>query len=121
MSRSAKVYVLALTIGVLTAVCGAWKDTLYEPWDQVKFFRSPLLVLGWAVVLNEVAPTGPVLLVGLAASALERLSTEAWKAVVRKPPSKFNRDGRDSGWLLERMNDPTTWTVPQLSGDILRS
>lgn len=95
---------LALIIGFITASCGAWKDTLFEEFSLLKFFRSPIVILFWAAILSVSYSGSPALLIAAGASALERLSVEAWKAVIRKPPGKFNRVGQDSGWLKERLS-----------------
>jgi len=97
------VFILSIAAGFLVASCGAWKDTLFEPFELRKFFRSPLLVALWALVLFCSYPTRPGVLLVLSACALERLSVEGWKAIIRKPPGKFARPQRDTRWLFKRL------------------
>jgi hypothetical protein len=96
--------VLSLFAGCIVAGCGAWKDTLFEPFSWVKFFRSPLLIFILAAILARIALPSIIILV-LSACALERLLTEGWKAIVRKPPGKF-KGGKDQskGWLRTRLS-----------------
>jgi hypothetical protein len=88
---------------MITASCGAWKDTLFEKFSITKFFRSPIGISAWALILHHFYSLSPSLLVAAAASSLERLTVEGWKAVIRKAPGKFQREGRDSGWLKDRI------------------
>lgn len=92
-----------ILLGILEAVFGAWKDTLFEAFSWKTFFRSPIVVTIWSIVIGLwLFPTAPFFLVGASALGLERFSIEAWKAILRKPPGKFQRNGRDVGWLKER-------------------
>lgn len=91
-------------LGLLIAVTGAWKDTLFEDFDRAKFFRSPLVTEAWYLLLLH-KYEGPLPLVLLSSVALERLTVEGYKALIRKPPAKFNRIGRDDGWLVERLDE----------------
>jgi hypothetical protein len=97
------IFVLSVVAGFLVAICGAWKDTLFEPFKLRKFFRSPLVVTFWALVLFYCYPARPGVLLVLSACALERLSVEGWKAIIRKPPGKFARPERDTRWLSKRL------------------
>lgn len=94
-------------VGLLTALTGAWKDTLWEPFEWKKFLRSPVItaVCGYLLLMvTDAQPTRSYIILFLLSSiGLERLVTEAWKAVLRKMPSKFNRSERDTGWLRERL------------------
>jgi hypothetical protein len=94
----------ALAVGLVVAGCGAWKDTLFEPFEPVKFFRSPVLIVGYAAVLSTFWPKVQREFVVLSSCALERLTTECWKAVVRKPPGKFQLPDQDRGWLIDRLD-----------------
>lgn len=89
--------------GTIVAMMGAWKDTLYEDFEVSKLMRSPLIgtVTGGLIAGTYPKLPGPVLLAS--SIAFERLSVEAWKAAIRKPPGKFARENRDTGWLLERL------------------
>lgn len=91
-------------VGLLTALAGAWKDTLWEPFEWKKFLRSPILTAICGYLLLVTADKQPNMLLFLFASVgLERLVTETWKAVLRTVPSKFRRPERDTGWLRERL------------------
>jgi hypothetical protein len=90
--------------GLLTAIGGAWKDTLYEPFELTKFFRSPTICMFGFIVLWGFYGWDHWVLSMMSASTIERLIVEGWKAIIRHPPGKFQREGRDSGWLKERLN-----------------
>ena len=100
--------------GTLTAVGGAYKDCLYEPFEAIKFVRSPLVCLFWYIIVDRQYPSQPVFLkIGLA-SMLERLSVETYKALIGKMPGKFTNCTcensqcvvqKDRGWMLRRLND----------------
>lgn len=104
-----------LVPGLVTASVGAYKDTLFEEFDPVRFFRSPVIALAWYVAIDRFYRRAPVLLkIGLA-STLERVTVETYKAVIRHPPGKFSNcrcapDGvgclvsKDRGWLLDRLD-----------------
>lgn len=102
MGQTTKVVLGAVILGFLEAACGAYKDTLFEEFDWSKFFRSPILTGISGLVVSQVWKAAPVPLLSIAAVSLERLSVEAWKAVIRQPPGKFNRMDRDTGWAIER-------------------
>lgn len=97
------IYMLGFLLGLVVAACGAWKDTLFEPFSIAKFFRSPVVVELWFLFLLYAYPAYPVPLVLLSSVALERLSVEAYKAVRRQPPGKFKSPTKDRGWLLKRL------------------
>jgi len=95
-----------ILLGFLEATFGAWKDTLFEPFSWKTFFRSPLVISIWAFILGYwIFPEGHYLLIGSSALGMERLTIEAWKAIIRKPPSKFKRSDRDIGWLRARIRN----------------
>lgn len=97
-------------IGLIVAGIGALKDTLWEEFSWLKFFRTPTLiticVVGLMLLLwRQTAPYGflnVIIYVGAAAGA-ERLITDTYKVIRRQKPSKFNRPQRDTGWLKERI------------------
>ena len=101
-----------LVPGVLTALGGAYKDCLFEPFEPLKFWRSPIVSMIWYILIDRWYPTEPVLLKLGLASMLERLSVETYKAVLGKMPGKFNSCScdagkcvlhKDRGWLLRRL------------------
>jgi len=98
--------------GFLTALGGAYKDTLFEPFERQKFFRSPIVAFFWYVMINLVYPTQPVILKLGLASAMERFSVEFYKAIYRPEPGKFKNCTciankcllhKDRGWFLDRL------------------
>ena len=98
--------------GFITASTGAYKDTLFEPFELIKFFRSPIVCFLWYIVIDKQYPTEPVLLKLGLASTLERISVETWKAIYRPEPGKFKscqcvlgecQLQKDRGWFLQRI------------------
>lgn len=96
-------YLLSIIIGFITATCGAWKDTLFEPFSIFKYFRSPIVISLCYLFTIHLYPHSPSLLIAASSSALERLSIESWKAILRKPPGKFMNKDRDTNWLIKRL------------------
>lgn len=99
--------------GFLTAFGGAYKDTLFEPFEPLKFFRSPIVSFIWYVIIDFYYKKEPVLLkIGLC-SMMERLSVETYKAIYRPEPGKFKSCKcinnkcileKDRGWFLDRIS-----------------
>lgn len=100
-------FLLCLFWGFFEASFGAWKDTLFEPFDFLKFFRSPLIVFLSGALFWKLFDHQNVFVLSIAAVSAERLLTEGWKASIRKPPGKFKRNNRDTGWLKERFKNGT--------------
>jgi len=96
-------YFYGFFVGFIIAITGAWKDTLFEKFNIVKFFRSPLLTEFWYLVLLLSLPGQSIVLIMLSAATLERFTTEIYKAVRRQPPGKFKNKHKDSGWVFERV------------------
>ena len=96
-------YVYGLLVGCFIAITGSWKDTLFERFDIVKFFRSPVITEVWYLVLLHFYGSRPLLLILLSSAALERLTVEGYKALRRQPPGKFQSATKDRGWLLQRL------------------
>lgn len=104
--------------GLLTALGGAYKDTLFEEFEPLKFFRSPVISFAWYLVINATYPTQPVLLkIGLC-SMMERLTVETYKALYRPEPGKFKNCScvqgkcvvqKDRGWFLDRIRGKHSW------------
>lgn len=97
------IYIYGFFVGLFIAITGSWKDTLFEEFDKVKFFRSPILTEFWYLVLIFTLPDENIILILLSSATLERFSVEGYKALIRKPPGKFKRPTKDRGWLLERI------------------
>tara|TARA_Y100000591_G_C21570196_1_gene563038 strand:- start:274 stop:621 length:348 start_codon:yes stop_codon:yes gene_type:complete len=98
--------------GFLTAFGGAYKDTLFEPFEPLKFFRSPIVSFIWYIIIDHFYKKQSVILkIGLC-SMMERLSVETYKAIYRPEPGKFKNctcnNGecqliKDRGWFLDRL------------------
>ncbi len=98
--------------GLLTAFGGSYKDTLFEPFEPLKFFRSPIITLIWYLIIDIVYPKQPVILkIGLC-SMMERITVEGYKALYRPEPGKFKNCScvdnkcvlqKDRGWFLDRL------------------
>lgn len=98
--------------GLLTASGGAYKDTLFEEFEALKFWRSPIVSMAWYILIDAAYPTHPVILkVGLC-SMMERLSVETYKAIYKPEPGKFKNcecqqnecvAHKDRGWFLDRI------------------
>lgn len=99
--------------GLLTALGGAYKDTIFEPFEFMKFWRSPILTFIWYLIIDIFYPTQPVILKIGFASMMERLSVETYKAVFNHAPGKFLNCNcvdnkcilqKDRGWFWDRIN-----------------
>jgi len=95
-----KAILISFLLGVIEACFGAWKDTLFEEFKIVTFIRSPIVVVLSCFILLVIFPKEEnFLLIAIASISLERLIIEGYKAVIRKPPSKFKSATKDRGWL----------------------
>jgi len=91
----------ALFIGFVTAALGAIKDSPYEGFKPLTFFRSPAVALIFGSIAAFIFETTNFILLACFASVCERVSIETWKAIIGKKPGKFNwGKNRDRGWLL---------------------
>jgi hypothetical protein len=100
-------YFYGFFVGLFIAATGAWKDTLFEPFSLIKFFRSPLVTEAVYLILlfiyrPYINGFAILALVLLASAALERVVIEGYKALIRQPPGKFKSPTKDRGWLLDR-------------------
>jgi hypothetical protein len=98
--------------GFLTAIGGSYKDTLFEPFEQLKFFRSPIVSFVWYIIINHFYKYDSVILKLGLCSMMERLSVETYKAIYKPEPGKFNNCKcaenkcileKDRGWFLDRL------------------
>jgi hypothetical protein len=100
--------------GLVTSCIGAYKDTLYEEFEPLKFFRSAIVTFLWYLLIDRWFPSDPVLLKIGACSMMERVSVELYKAAFKPEPGKFKNctcDAvgacttvhKDRGWLLDRL------------------
>lgn len=86
-------WLVLLTIGSLggwlTAFGGAWKDAPVEGFETLKFFRSPLISLFWAVVMAFF--TESWLYIGVAGAGYSVATIETYKTFFfpSKPRGKF--------------------------------
>jgi hypothetical protein len=69
--------ILGAAGGWISAVGGAWKDAPIEGFQLFKFFRSPGLAALWAVIMAQLTPELPVIM--LAATGYTIATTETWK------------------------------------------
>ena len=98
--------------GLVTSFIGAYKDTLYEEFETLKFFRSTIITFAWYLLINMYFPKDPVILkIGLS-SMMERVCVETYKALHKPAPGKFKNckceEGKctvykDRGWILDRL------------------
>ncbi len=100
------VILLGLCCGLVVATIGAWKDSRWEPFSWTTFIRSPLVCIAWTCVLSILFHGNSIVLIVLSAAALERISVEFWKGIIRKRPSKFSHPDRDTGWVRDEMCRP---------------
>jgi hypothetical protein len=75
--------------GWFSAFGGAWKDAPIEGFDWFKFFRSPAIALGWALLISRFADN--YLLVALPALGYTIMTIETYKTFFfpDKPRGKF--------------------------------
>ena len=88
--------------GFIVALGGSYKDTLYEGFFWLRFFRSPVIGMFTGFIVGLVYPDLPLVALFGTSIAFERLCVETWKAVIRKKPGKFEMEGRDNEWLRIR-------------------
>ena len=102
-----------LVPGFLTAFGGSYKDTLFEPFEPLKIFRSPIVCFIWYLMINIIYKNEPVILKLGLSSMMERLTVETYKAIYRPEPGKFKnckcinnicKLEKDRGWFLDRIN-----------------
>ena len=81
--------IAGLIVGLVIAVGGGWKDAPKEGFSILKFFRSPMMTVSYAIMLSAV--TDRHLLIAAAAIGFERATAETWKKFFfpSKPPGKF--------------------------------
>lgn len=89
--------------GLIIAITGAWKDTLFERFEVRKFIRSPIIAMIVGIIIVCIYPELPNLALLASSVGLERLVEEVWKGIIRKSPSKFKRNNRDTSWMRERL------------------
>lgn len=116
LAESLPPWAAGLLPGLVTAALGAYKDTSFEPFEPLKFWRSPVVTFLWYAAVDRWFPAQPVLLKMAAASTLERISVETYKAVWDVSPGKFKnarlingecRAIKDRRWLPARLG----WTA----------
>ena len=86
-------------VGLFIAITGAMKDVRWEDFSKRKFLRSPIIAIVWAFVLSMIFEFNEWIILALCAGMLERLTVEIWKVSIRKKPSKFNSQNRDTRWF----------------------
>ena len=75
--------------GTLSAIMGAWKDAPIEGFETRKFFRSPLIATGYALLLAPL--TSDLIPLGAAALGFTVATIETYKTFFcGRPPGKFS-------------------------------
>jgi hypothetical protein len=84
-----RVALIALLVGSIVAVGGAWKDAPKEGFELLKFFRSPFMTVVFALLLSRL--TDSYLHATVAALGYERAAAETYKTFFfpSKPRGKF--------------------------------
>ena len=84
------ILLVGLAVGLIVAVGGGWKDAPKEGFDLVKFFRSPLMTVVWALLLSRF--TDSTLLIAVGSIGFERATAETYKTFffLSKPRGKFS-------------------------------
>lgn len=80
---------VGLTVGIIIAIGGAWKDAPKEGFEPLKFFRSPLVAAAFALALSSLCES--YLQIAVASIGYERASVETYKTLFTrgKAPGKF--------------------------------
>ena len=80
---------VGLIVGGITAFGGAWKDAPTEGFDGLKFLRSPLMTVAFALLLTRL--TDSYFLVAVAVIGYERATAETYKTFFfpSRPRGKF--------------------------------
>ena len=98
--------------GLITSAIGAYKDTLYEEFENKKFFRSTIITFLWYILINYIYPKEPVILKIGMCSMMERITVELYKAFHKPAPGKFKNCTcknnsciihKDRGWMIDRI------------------
>jgi hypothetical protein len=86
---TARVALLALLVGSIVALGGAWKDAPKEGFEVLKFFRSPFMTVVFALLLSRL--TDSYLQATVAALGYERAAAETYKTFFfpSRPRGKF--------------------------------
>jgi hypothetical protein len=81
---------VGLATGLIIAIGGGWKDAPKEGFDLLKFFRSPAMTVGYALILSRF--TNSSLLIAAASVGFERATAETYKTFFfpSKPRGKFS-------------------------------
>ena|SRR5271166_2197177 len=79
---------LGLLAGLLCSLGGALKDSPYEGFQPVKFFRSIVVGASWGIV-SMAFDAHPVLVFAFC-GYMERFSVEGYKIVRAQRPGKFD-------------------------------
>ena len=97
-----------LAVGMVIAFGGAWKDAPKEGFEALKFFRSPITTVVFAVLLSRL--TSSYLLIAVASIGYERATAETYKTFFfpSKPRGKFQGKPIHHPIMLERRR----WFVP---------
>jgi hypothetical protein len=85
----ARAALIGIGVGVIVAIGGCWKDAPKEGFDLLKFFRSPLMTLFYAMALAMICHSA--VQIAVAAVGFERATVETYKKFFfpTKAPGKF--------------------------------
>jgi hypothetical protein len=81
---------VGFAVGIVIAIGGGWKDAPKEGFDLLKFFRSPILTVIYALILSRF--TDSYLLMACGSIGFERATAETYKTFFfpSKPRGKFS-------------------------------
>lgn len=90
LSPIGRAALVGAVVGLIIACGGCWKDAPKEGFDPIKFFRSPLITVIFALLLSRI--TTDYLILAVATIGYERATTETYKTFFfrSKPPGKFS-------------------------------
>ena len=101
-NRQMTTVLVGLATGLIVAIGGGWKDAPKEGFDLLKFFRSPIMTVLYAIALSIFAENFGVIAIG--AVGLERATAETYKTFFfpSKPRGKFSGKPIEHPEMLRR-------------------
>jgi len=90
LSHLTRAALAGLSVGMLIAAGGSWKDAPSEGFDIIKFFRSPVMTMAYACLVAQI--TTDYVLIAVAAMGYERATVETYKTFFfpSRPRGKFS-------------------------------
>jgi hypothetical protein len=95
--------IIGFLTGLATAIGGGYKDGLFEGFEKIKFFRSPIIGMLGGVIISFL--TNNVILIVLGAIGFERMLVEFYKGFLKKgySPGKFkSKKAKYIEWVNRR-------------------